>query len=334
MDEEQGGSQKLFRRAALKSQRRAALGSIHINIPSAFWAESLLVTAFVVATFVEVIAQILSSKPSDRRMPCNSIGNTPIRSLRIPDLAKNQEVGCPMESRSSSRPRFAVQLVVAAIICFASALGAGQKAVVANKGQPPSASVTLQTVLVTACGQCADPIDFTPFTILGIHVTAIGQAELAEEVATAVAKLKAQMLENSSTCMAVGNAQSPQYYQQLGKNASNLPSPINLVDETIILTQFYHGGPFDAQASGSSPAYANYVYGVYMAAIGASLQFSLEGANTYASEFATYNWSLVGPASTAYPSIPEVNVENITLGFDGEQKGTLCTVTSSSSSSN
>lgn len=141
MDEEQGGSQKLFRRAALKSQRRAALGSIHINIPSAFWAESLLVTAFVVATFVEVIAQILSSKPSDRRMPCNSIGNTPIRSLRIPDLAKNQEVGCPMESRSSSRPRFAVQLVVAAIICFASALGAGQKAVAANKGQPPSASV-------------------------------------------------------------------------------------------------------------------------------------------------------------------------------------------------
>ena len=138
------------------------------------------------------------------------------------------------------------------------------------------------------------------------------------------------MLENSSTCQVVGNANSPQYYQQLGKDATSLPPPTNLAAEAVILTQFYQGGPFDAQASGSSPAYANYVYGVYMAAIGATLQFSLEGANTYASEFATYDWSLVGPASTTYPSFPEVNVENITLGYDAEQNGTLCTVTSSS----
>ena len=49
MDEEQGGSPKLFRIAALESQRRAALGSIQINTPPAFWAVSVLAVAFVVA---------------------------------------------------------------------------------------------------------------------------------------------------------------------------------------------------------------------------------------------------------------------------------------------
>ena len=216
-------------------------------------------------------------------------------------------------------------------MCFASVLGAGQKAVAANRGQAPSASVTLQTVLVTACGQCADPTLFTPFTILGVYVTATGQAELVEEVATAVAKMKAQVVEkNSSPCAGVGKANSPQFYQQLGEGASDLPPPTNLAAETIILTQFYHGGPFDAQASGSLPAYANYVYGVYMAAIGWSLNTALSGANAYAGEFATYDWTLTGPASSAYPNIPEVNVENITAGYAGEQTGTLCTVTSSS----
>ena len=49
MDEEQGGHQGLFRREALHSQRRAALGSIQINTPPAFWAVSLLSAAFVMA---------------------------------------------------------------------------------------------------------------------------------------------------------------------------------------------------------------------------------------------------------------------------------------------
>ena len=49
MDEEQGGHEELFRREALQSQRRAALGSIQINTPPAFWAVSLLAVAFVVA---------------------------------------------------------------------------------------------------------------------------------------------------------------------------------------------------------------------------------------------------------------------------------------------
>ncbi len=47
MDEEQGGSPKLFRIAALESQRRAGLGSIQINTPPAFWAVSVLAVAFV-----------------------------------------------------------------------------------------------------------------------------------------------------------------------------------------------------------------------------------------------------------------------------------------------
>ncbi len=52
MDEEREGSQGLFRREALHSQRRAALGSIQINTPLAFWAVSLLAAAFVVAAGV------------------------------------------------------------------------------------------------------------------------------------------------------------------------------------------------------------------------------------------------------------------------------------------
>jgi membrane fusion protein len=50
--EGQGESQGLFRREALGSQRRAALGSIQINTPPAFWAVSLLAAAFVVAAGV------------------------------------------------------------------------------------------------------------------------------------------------------------------------------------------------------------------------------------------------------------------------------------------
>ncbi len=46
--EGRGESQGLFRRAALESQRRTALGSIYINTPPAFWAVSLLAAAFVV----------------------------------------------------------------------------------------------------------------------------------------------------------------------------------------------------------------------------------------------------------------------------------------------
>lgn len=50
--EEQGESQGLFRIAALQSQRRAALGSIQINTPPAFWAVSVLAVAFVAAAII------------------------------------------------------------------------------------------------------------------------------------------------------------------------------------------------------------------------------------------------------------------------------------------
>jgi len=49
MNEEPGGSPKIFRREALDSQRRASLGSIQINTPPAFWVVSFLAAAFVIA---------------------------------------------------------------------------------------------------------------------------------------------------------------------------------------------------------------------------------------------------------------------------------------------
>ena len=81
----------------------------------------------------------------------------------------------------------------------------------------------------------------------------------------------------------------------------------------------------DAQVqSGGSQAYANYVFGVYMASAGYSLQSTLNAANGFG------GMSVVPPS----PNLPDGarltrtfqhrNVTNITQGFKDAQNGTLC----------
>jgi hypothetical protein len=109
----------------------------------------------------------------------------------------------------------------------------------------------------------------------------------------------------------------------------------NWIDNDLNLISFRRGGILDAQAYGGDPAYANYVFGVYMAAAGYSLSTTLEYANTYAgTPTLTKTFPFVGrkypnrPSSyfdPKYSNTPAINVQNIMQGFIDAQNGTLCT---------
>lgn len=79
----------------------------------------------------------------------------------------------------------------------------------------------------------------------------------------------------------------------------------------------------DAQVLyGGSRAYANYVFGVYMAAEGSSLQFALAVANLYGAVKSHYPDGTKFDA--CYGHIPAANVADITAGFNAELTGKLC----------
>ena len=89
--------------------------------------------------------------------------------------------------------------------------------------------------------------------------------------------------------------------------------------------QFKRGGPLDAQVQyGGTPAYANYVYGVYLGAAGWDLPEILSSADAYGKARSVYppNWQM----GKDYPHIPQVNVDNITRVFSDQKTGNLCTV--------
>lgn len=79
---------------------------------------------------------------------------------------------------------------------------------------------------------------------------------------------------------------------------------------------------------GGSPAYANYVFGVYMSAAGATLSQTLSGAQDYARySGATDVYRAAGDSMDPnYPGIPASNVANITQGYSDQKNGTLCTI--------
>jgi hypothetical protein len=87
-------------------------------------------------------------------------------------------------------------------------------------------------------------------------------------------------------------------------------------------------GSLNAQAQGSSPAYANYVYGVYMSAAGFPLSYAQTAGNIAAA--LSSNYGPDGPPSgynQQYGSTPNANVLNIAQGYYDQQAGTLCTPT-------
>lgn len=120
-------------------------------------------------------------------------------------------------------------------------------------------------------------------------------------------------------CAPSGNAPPPGFYAQLGQDRGNWFVNYNFWS----LPAFHRGWFLDAQVQyGGSQAYANYVFGVYMAAAGYSLSTTLTAANAYGGLFSHY------PSNTTfdpqYPHIPSANVANITRGFNDERNGTLC----------
>jgi hypothetical protein len=134
----------------------------------------------------------------------------------------------------------------------------------------------------------------------------------------------------------LGAGPDPAYYAKLGEMAREmarqLMSNSNDVDglsaaggvlyDAANLARFKRGHSLDAQSYGASPAYGNYVFGVYNAARGAGLSDALDLANTYGKYFSHYDPNNAKMDRT-YTSIPVENVQNITRGYNDYQGGTL-----------
>lgn len=131
----------------------------------------------------------------------------------------------------------------------------------------------------------------------------------------------------------LGAGPEPEYYAKLGETARQLMTNQNdaegfsaaggLLYDAANLAQFKRGRALDAQSYGASPAYGNYVFGVYNAARGAGLPDTLDLANTYGKYFSRYKFTADNPADQIYSSIPAQNVQNITKGYNDYKNGTL-----------
>jgi hypothetical protein len=131
----------------------------------------------------------------------------------------------------------------------------------------------------------------------------------------------------------LGAGPDPAYYAKLGEMAQRLITNPNDVEgfsaaggllyDAANLAQFKRGHALDAQSYGASPAYGNYVFGVYNAARGAGLPDTLDLANTYGKYFSKYKFTDDNPADQIYRSIPATNVQNITRGYNDYKNGTL-----------
>jgi len=122
-------------------------------------------------------------------------------------------------------------------------------------------------------------------------------------------------------CNYAGSAPSPSVYAQKGQAGSS-----NAFTDIYNLLQFRRGASLDAQVRyGGAPSYANYAFGVYMAAAGYTLNQTLALADIYAQFRSSYpvGTPMAGPN---YPFTPQANVSNITNGFNAQTNGTTCHV--------
>ena len=124
---------------------------------------------------------------------------------------------------------------------------------------------------------------------------------------------------NGPTCTGTGNAPAPSYYAQKGQAASS-----NALSDLYNLYSFRRGGALDAQVGpgpngqpfGGTPSYANYTFGVYMAAAGYTLGQTLAGADIYG------GW----PRSTPPPTLWVPHVSPLRHGTFAPQRSTPITV--------
>jgi len=128
-------------------------------------------------------------------------------------------------------------------------------------------------------------------------------------------------LTPANPCLSAGRAPSPSTYAKAGQAGST-----NAVRDFLNLYSFRRGAALDAQVRyGGSPAYANYVFGVYMSAAGNTLNQTLAAADMYAQYRSSYpvGTPMAGPN---YPFTPQANVTNITNGFNAQTNGTTCKI--------
>src|SRR5260370_3528595 len=100
-------------------------------------------------------------------------------------------------------------------------------------------------------------------------------------------------------------------------------TPVGVLNNLCNLENSDCGGTLNAEAYGSPTAYANYVFGVYMAAAGFSLSESLAAANAYGGMFSNYRWGPNLQPDQTYTHLPAANVANIAAGFNAELHGTF-----------
>ena len=133
---------------------------------------------------------------------------------------------------------------------------------------------------------------------------------------------------NNNPCSGAEYAADPSLYAAAGQQASNNP-----LQSAMDFSQFPRRGLLDAQPSiavpgapnigpGASPAYGNYVFGVYMRAAGFPLSMTLDAGDWYA-KLSHANYGAQALDST-YTHIPSANVTNITDGYNAQKNGTLC----------
>ena len=128
-------------------------------------------------------------------------------------------------------------------------------------------------------------------------------------------------------CSVQGRALPPGAYETQGQQA-NAGTTNFLLDVSM---GWPKGDYLDPQplASGNvfqNQAYGNYVFGVYMAAAGSSLNTALSGASALAlGSGAYFTYTKNGyQMDPNYPLLPAANVGNITNGYNAYGNGTVC----------
>jgi RHS repeat-associated protein len=128
-------------------------------------------------------------------------------------------------------------------------------------------------------------------------------------------------------CSVQGRALPPGAYVTQGQQA-NASTTNFLLDVSM---GWPKGDYLDPQplASGNvfqNQAYGNYVFGVYMASAGSSLNTALSGASALAlGSGAYFTYTKNGyQMDPNYPLLPAANVGNITNGYNAQRNGTVC----------
>ena len=161
----------------------------------------------------------------------------------------------------------------------------------------------------------------------------------------ALNELLSEELNTNTPCAHMGKAKSPSQYAAAGKafkttyidplsaingDTADIAPGVVVGGLVTLYSYFHQGGSLDAQpyATGSplqKASYGNYVYGVFFAAAGFSLNATLSAANIYGYKQqivnGAYKLRTFGPD---YGGIPIENVQDITAGYKAQLKGATC----------